>query len=278
MRDLTLFSVFDNSGTAAISDTNVHPIVAERDFDNRFLRAGDGLTVKAVTDQSDGQLGGLDANNADNRNYLTYEIPAREGSTADEAARTVYFTLDDYVGLKNNKALLNATLTRVSAGADAYNASKATLSSVDLYTITVNWFAASSDTTCSITSAVETTSGLPNADRTVLVALNLDTDSEVGPPTPFIPATLNCDGEDTEITSISIQAGGIAGLNQFIEVELSAGGEPATVSFASDNTSDPDASDLPFRFSGSDLTVSGEGIGTLLLQVTYDTTQGNTCK
>jgi uncharacterized protein YukE len=274
----TLFSVFDNSGPAAISADNVHPIVAERNFDNRFLRAGDGLTVRGVTDQSDGELDGLSADNADNRNYLAYEIPAREGSTAAEADRTVYFTLDDYVGLKNNKALLNATLTRVSSGADAYNASKATLSGVDLYTITINWFAASSDTTCSITSAVETTSGLPNADRTVLVALNLDTNADVGPPTPFIPANLDCNGEDTEITGISIQAGGIAGLNQFIEVELSAGGEPGSVSFENNNKADSDASDLPFRFSGSDLTVSGEGIGTLLLQVTYDTTQGNTCK
>lgn len=275
----TLFSVFDNSGAGtAISADNVHPIVAARDFDNRFLSEGAGLTVRAETDQSDGQLDGLTVDNADNRNYLTYEIPAREGSGDADTLRTVYFTLDDFVGLQNNKALLNATLTRESSGATAYNASKATLSSVDLYTITINWFAASSDTTCSITSAVETTSGLPNADRTVLVALNIDADSEVGPPTPFLDATLDCNGEDTEITGISIQAGGIAGLNQFIEVELSAGGEPASVSFGNDNKADADASDLPFRFSGSDLTVNGEGIGTLLLQVTYDTTQGNTCK
>ena len=275
-----LFELIDTSD-ADTNPTDVTTIEVDkvRNFDNRFLRAGDGIMVNGQTDQSDHVVALLaDASNALATNHLTYEIPNREGRSDPATDRTVYFTLDDYVGLKNNKALLNATTDRASSGANAYNATKATLGAVEIYTITVNWFAASSDTTCSISSAVETTSGLPNDDNTVLVALNIDETSTEGPPTPFTTATLDCNGEDTEITNISIQAGALRNLNQFIEVTLTAGGEPSTVSFDTDNTADTDGSDLPFRFSGSDLTVGGEGIGTLLLQITYDTTQGNTCK
>ena len=251
-------------------------ITKTRDFDNRFLRAGDGLVIKGSTDQSraldqsDSTVQPVTDRATGDFDLLTYN----NGTTG---APDFIFSIQDYVGLKTNKATIGPGIQQNAANANP-NATKTNLGTVELYTITVNWFAASSDTTCSISSAVETVSGLPNADRTVLVALNLDTDSNEGPPTPFLDATLDCNGEDTEITGVSIQAGGIAGLNQFIEVELTAGGEPASVSFDNNNSADSDASDLPFRFSGSDLTIGGEGVGTLLLQVTYDTTQGNTCK
>ena len=253
--------------------------IQEREFDNRFLRAGDSIVIMGSTDQSadnaadpTSALGTVA--DATTRNHLAYTnvtAPAADGTDQ------WFFTLQEYVALKSNKATVGLGLTANEANA-GMNATKAQLGTVELYTITVDWFAASSDTTCSISSAVETVSGLPNADRTVLVALNLDTDSDEGPPTPFTSTTIDCNGEDTEITGVSIQAGAIAGLNQFIEVDLTAGGESADVSFDDTNSADSDASDLPFRFSGSDLTVSGKGIGTLLLQVTYDTTQGNTCK
>ena len=262
-----------NVGTAA--SPNHVDITKTREFDNRFLRAGDGLVIKGSTDQSqivadDGNVVALDTRADGNHNRLNYN----NGTTG---APEFYFSIQDYVALKSNKATIGPGNNQAGANA-GQNATKANLGTVELYTITVNWFAASSDTTCSISSAVETASGLPNTDKTVLVALNLDEASTEGPPTPFIPATIDCNGEDTEITNVSIQAGALRGLNQFIEVELTAGGEPASVSFGDDNAADDDASDLPFRFSGSDVTVSGEGIGTLLLQVTYDTTQGNTCK
>ena len=279
LNGVNLYEVYDNDSPAD-SDAlpaNALQITKDRDFDNQFLSAGSTLVVKGSTDQSadgdDTPFAFADIATRGAQNVLEYEFNATAG--ADEGAN-VYFTLQDYVNLKSNKATINATDTVVGGGTN--QATKVQLGTTELYTITVKWFAASSDTTCSITSAVETTSGLPNTDNTVLVALNIDSGADVGPPTPFTAATLDCNGEDTEITGVSIQAGGIAGLNQFIEVELTADGEPASVSFGDDNRADADASDLPFRFSGSDLTVSGEGIGTLLLQVTYDTTQGNTCK
>ena len=275
---ITVEGFFLYEATDVGVDTTVDnvEITKTRDFDNRFLRAGDGLVVKGSTDQSraldnsDNSVEPPADRTADDFDLLNYN----NGTTG---APEFYFSIQDYVALQSNKATIGPGYTQAEANTNP-NATKTNLGTVELYTITVGWFAASSDTTCSISSAVETVSGLPNADRTVLVALNIDTDSTEGPPTPFLDATLDCNGEDTEITNISIQAGAIAGLNQFIEVELSAGGEPASVSFGTDNRADSDASDLPFRFSGSDLTVSGEGIGTLLLQLTYDTTQGNTCK
>ena len=269
----TLLEYIDTDGDGTSSNNFKREIV--RDFDNRFLSTGAGIVIKGSTDQS------ADTDTAEtfttltstfaDRNYLAYTNvtdPAADGTDQ------WFFTLQEYVALKSNKATVPLGFDQNTANA-GMNATKAQLGTVELYTITVDWFAASSDTTCSISSAVETVSGLPNADRTVLVALNLDTESEEGPPTPFQPAMLDCNGEDTEITGISIQAGAIAGLNQFVEVTLTAGGEPAEVSFDDTNSADSDASDLPFRFSGSDLTVGGEGVGTLLLQVTYDTTQGN---
>ena len=252
-------------------------ITKTRDFDNRFLRADDGIVIKGSTDQSRAltTAGALDPVDPASPRSGTLDLLTYNNGTA--GAPDFMFSIQEYVGLKTNKATIGPGINQDGAHTSP-NATKTNLGTVELYTITVNWFAANSDTTCSISSAVETVSGLPNADRTVLVALNLDEDSTEGPPTPFVDATLDCNGEDTEITNISIQAGGIAGLNQFIEVELTAGGEPASVSFDNNNIADSDASDLPFRFSGSDLTIGGEGVGTLLLQVTYDTTQGNTCK
>ena len=286
LNGVNLYETYDNSDTNAADDTNVLEITKDRDFDNQFLAAGSTLVIKGSTDQSaDGDttpptVSELEAAitaspNRGSQNYLSYEVNATADSTTEGSH--VYFTLAEYVALKTNKAPLNATDDSAIRGG-LNQATKAQLGATELYTITVKWFAASSDTTCSITSAVETTSGLPNAGNTVLVALNLNSESDVGPPTPFVDATLDCNGEDTEITNVSIQAGAIAGLNQFIEVDLSAGGASADVSFDNENVADTDASDLPFRFGGSDLTVSGAGIGTLLLQVTYDTTQGNTCK
>lgn len=279
LNGVNLYETYDNSGDAAATDANVLEITKDRDFDNQFLSAGSTLVVKGSTDQSvdaDTAFAFADIATRGGHNVLEYEFNAT--ATGAEGAN-VYFTLQDYVNLKSNKATINATNTDTSTlGGGTNQATKVQLGTTELYTITVNWFAASSDTTCSITSAVETVSGLPNADNTVLVALNLDSDSDVGPPTPFLDAKLDCNGEDTEITNVSIQAGAIAGLNQFIEVELSAGGESADVSFDNNDVADTDASDLPFRFSGSDLTISGAGIGTLLLQVSYDTTQGNTCR
>lgn len=271
----TLLEYIDTDGDANDAANNFERTI-DRDFDNRFLRAGDGIVIKGETNQGANTAADnarpTDAATATAQNYLAFS-----NATTPADTNTWYFTLQEYVALESNKATvgLGASGNIANAG---MNATKAQLGTVSLYTITVDWFAASSDTTCSISSAVETVSGLPNADRTVLVALNLDTESDEGPPTPFAVETLDCNGEDTEITGVSIQAPPSLGLNQFIEVTLSAGGDPVSVSFDNENNFDSDASGLPFRFSGSDLTVGGEGISNLLLQITYDTTQGNTCK
>ncbi len=282
LNGVNLFESYDNSDTEAATDANVLEITKDRDFDNQFLAAGSTLVVKGSTDQSaDGDTtvptdGELAEATRGSQNYLKYEFNA---TASDAEGANVYFTLQDYVALKSNKAVLNTTDTSTGTAAlrDGTNqATKVQLGTTELYTITVKWFAASSDTTCSISSAVETTSGLPNEDNNVLVALSIDPESTGGLKS-FVSKTLDCNGEDTEITGISIQSGPPSDLNSFITVTLSAGGASADVKFDDDNSFDADSSKLPFRFSGSDLTVSGKGTGTLLLQVTYDTVQGNSC-
>ena len=252
-----------------------------RDFDNQFLSAGSSLTIKGETDQSsNSEDGDVAISAATDNNYLHYAGTGLDTSDPPmDVDFNVYFTLQDYVNLESNKETIGYTASGDNIGGTtdpAYSATKAQLGTVELYTVTVNWFATSSDTTCTISSAVETSSGLPNTDRDLLVGLSLDDTSDVGPPTPFTSETVDCNGEDTEITSLSIKAGDV-GLNSFISLELSAAGETANVSFNDDGTFDEDGSGLPFRFTGADLTVGGTGLNNLLLELVYDTTQGNSC-
>ena len=253
-----------------------------RDFDNQFLSAGSSLTIKGETDQSsDSEDTDIPTDRAADNNYLQYEGTGQDTSdTPMDVDFDVYFTLQDYVNLESNKDTIANTKADGNIGEatdPAYSATKAQLGTVELYTITVNWFATSSDTTCTISSAVDASSGLPNTDNKLLVDLRIDDTADVGPPTPFIPKTVDCNGEDTEITSLSIKSGDSGSLNPFIGLDLLAAGERANVSFDDDGTFNEDGSELPFRFTGDDLTIDGIGLTDLLLELIYDTTQGNSC-
>ena len=250
-----------------------------RDFDNQFLSASSSLTIKGETDQSannDLPTVTVTVATATDNNYLKYD---GTNSTTDTPVEfDVYFTLEDYVNLESNKDVIRSSdaTGNIGEGTIMHTATKVQLGTVELYTVTVNWFATSSDTVCTISSAVETSSGLPNTDRDVLVGLNL-VDAEAAPPSNVETKMVDCNGEDTEITGASIQAGSI-NLSEFNSLVLTAGGETANVAFNNDGTLDADGSQLPFRFSGSDLTVDGKALNNLLVQLVYDTTQGNTCK
>ena len=270
----SLYEVFDSNAdadAAAIGTNDIADIGKDRDFDNQFLSAGSTLVVKGSTDQSADAdtTRPRSATDAVAQNYLTFEVT---NDTATAADTDVVFTLADYVGLKKAKDTLRSGFDGLSTNV----ATKAQLGTVELYTVTVNWFAASSDTTCSISSAVSTTSGLANPDNTVLVALNR-ADADASPPSDITPGRVDCNGETTEITGASIQAGSIQGLSQFNKLVLIAGGETAKVNFNSDGTLDEDGSNLPFRFSGSDLMINGTALNTLLIEFDYDTIKGNTC-
>ncbi len=247
-------------------------IIKTRDFDNRFLRAGDGIAIKGSTDQSRA-LGQSDSLVQPPADRVSGDFDLLNYNGTEPAATAYYFSIQDYVGLKTNKATIGPTFTQDGANASA-NATKTQLGTVELYTITVNWFAPSSDTTCSISSATGSAPGLDNS-ATRLVSLTVDDDAdEPGALKPFDEAKLDCNGEDTEITSISIGAGGF--LTQYVELTLTAGSESAKVMFDGDE-SDAEKSELPFRFSGSDLTITGKGINDLLLTISYDTVAKNTC-
>lgn len=279
LNGVNLYETYDNTaaGTAA-SATSVLQITKDRDFDNQFLAAGSTLVIKGSTDQSaDGDATAFvvaDIATRGAQNILEYEVNA---TAAPAEGANVYFTLADYVALKTNKATINATNPDVTdAGTGTNQATKTQLGTTELYTVTVKWFSASSDTTCSISSAIGTTPGLDN-EGTVLVGVSVNA-TATGATKPILPETVDCGGETTEITGVSIEAGAVSGLGQYNTIELRAGDSSSTVRFDSSGTVDEDKSKLPFTFSGADLTVTGTALNDLLIQLSYATVKGNACE
>ncbi len=270
------FFLYETTDTNPASDAQTNVVLTKtRDFDNRFLSAGAGLVIKGSTDQSTsatalGSRSGADtAATQRTENLLVYS----NGTAGQPNVVSYYFNIQEYVALQSNKATIGPGDNQIGANS-GQNATKSDLGTVELYTVTVNWFAPSSDTTCSISSATGSAPGLDNS-ATRLVSLTVDEEAdEPGALKPFVEAKLDCNGEDTEITSISIGAGGF--LTQYVELTLTAGSESAKVMFDGDE-SDAEKSELPFRFSGSDLTITGKGINDLLLTISYDTVAKNTC-
>ncbi len=283
LNGVNLYETYDNSGTQAATDTSVLEITKDRDFDNQFLAAGSTLVIKGSTDQSadgdttaDVTVTDLTAvltgtSHRGHQNYLAYEVNA---TASDTEGANVYFTLADYVALKTNKATINATDTAVGGGTN--QATKTQLGTVELYTVTVKWFSASSDTTCSISSAIGTTPGLDN-EGTVLVGVHVNATAP-NAAKPILPETVDCGGETTEITGVSIEVGAAPGLGQYNTIELKAGDSSSTVRFDSNGDVDEDKSKLPFTFSGADLTVTGTALNDLLVQLSYATVKGNACE
>ncbi|MCE2509323.1 MAG: hypothetical protein J4G04_08580, partial [Nitrosopumilaceae archaeon] len=107
------------------------------------------MTIKGETDQSSDSETEDDATTrAAANNYLTYEGTGQDTSDPPvDVDFDVYFTLQDYVNLESNKDTIGYTSSSDNIGATdpvTYSATKAQLGTVELYTITVNWFATSS--------------------------------------------------------------------------------------------------------------------------------------
>jgi len=227
------------------------------DLDNLFLPAGSTLDIKGSTDQSTTVAGASAAVDG-------VQITATEGSGE------LYLSLQQYVETEKRKDPIPGTAT--TSG----NVTKAELGEETLYNLKVDWSAPSSDTTCSIDSVSGTAVGLDRTG-TVLVGLSI-TDSEAPLPAMVGERTVECNLSTAEITGASIRVGGSPTLNAFNTITLSAGGESAEIKFDSANNFDEDTSkNMPFRFTGSDLTVGGESVNNLLVELEYATVEGNSC-
>ena len=231
------------------------------DLGNMFLPAGAKLDIVGSTDQSTAPLDGAGNVRAIDDEYDGIEITPTEGTTL---TTDIFLTLQQYVETEKRKDRI---------GTNVGNVTKAELGAVTLYTLTVNWAAPSSDTTCSIDSVSGTAVGLDKTD-TVLVGLSI-TDSDASLPATVGDKMVECNLLTAEITGASIRVGGSATLNEFNTVTLSAGGESAEIKFGSDDQFDEDASkNVPFRFTGSDLTVAGSAVNNLLVELEYATVEG----
>ena len=234
------------------------------DLGNMFLPAGAKLDIVGSTDQSAAPLDATDSAIDVDDEYDGIEITPTAGTALDT---DIQLTLKQYVETEKRKDQI---------GTNAGNVTKAELGAVTLYTLAVNWAAPSSDTTCSIDSVSGTAVGLDKTG-TVLVGLSI-TDSEAPLPAAVGDKTVECNLSTAEITGASIRVGGSPTLNEFNTVTLSAGGESAEIKFGSDNQFDEDASNnMPFRFTGADLTVAGEAVNNLLVELEYATVEGNSC-
>ena len=236
------------------------------DLGNLFLPAGAKLDIVGSTDQSvqpvSQAVPPVGIAFADGYDGIEITPTAGTDTTTD-----IWLTIKQYVETEKRKDRI---------GTNVGNVTKAELGAVTLYNLKVDWSAPSSDTKCSIDSVSGTAVGLDKTG-TVLVGLSL-TDAEAALPAAVGEKTVECNLSTAEITGASIRVGGSATLNEFNTVTLSAGGETAEIKFDSANNFDEDAStNMPFRFTGSDLTVAGTSVNNLLVELEYATVEGNSC-
>ena len=220
-------------------DTYNIPII----YANQYLPSGMELEIVGNTNHGDDNLPTADHDN-DNTNEE--------------------FSIDDYAN--------TPTRGTIGTAGQAESITKSNAGLVVMYEVEVNWFKVDPATTCSISAAVGATAGLDEKDDVLVSLSTVTTDTRTIK--ALVSDDVSCNDKQTEITNITIEAGI---LHQYTKITLESGTEKETYKFdATGNVTNAD--DLPFRFSGQDLTVSGESVADVLIQLEYATIDGNDCE
>lgn len=168
-------------------------------------------------------------------------------------------------------------ITPIAGTDDAQrNATKAQLASVEAYEVTVEYFSADSDPKCVITPSK--TTALSETDQVAFVSIN-DIDGSTSLVQDYTE-TLDCDLNTVRITDVVGYLSGADGLNNFVTMELKVGKDTkAEFTFANNTSIVEDESSLPFEFSGSDLTITGDLVdnSSILVQISYDSAETDGC-
>ncbi len=175
-----------------------------------------------------------------------------------------------------------AEISNISPAADddntnsQRNATKAQLASVEAYEVTVEYFSADADPKCKITPS--RTTALSETDQVAFVSIN-DIDGSTSLVQDYTE-TLDCDLNTVRITDVVGYLSGADGLNNFVTMELKVGKDTkAEFTFADNISVLEDESSLPFEFSGSDLTITGDLVdnSSILVQISYDSALTDGC-
>lgn len=188
------------------------------------------------------------------------------------SAPAVYFT----PAAGTTLAIGAITPTGDATGDAQRNATKAQLASVEAYEVTVEYFSADADPECKITPSK--TTALSETDQVAFVSIN-DIDGSTSLVQDYT-ATLDCDLNTVRITDVVGYLSGADGLNNFVTMELKVGKDTkAEFTFADNISVLEDESSLPFEFSGSDLTITGDLVdnSSILVQISYDSALTDGC-
>ena len=157
---------------------------------------------------------------------------------------------------------------------------KVGLGQTTFYTITVNWYSASSDTTCSFmrTSGDSTALSMSASKNIILQTVEADDESI----SKRFESTFNCNSLTTRVVDINTEIAGLP-LYQYSTLQLLTGTGSdevtrATFEFHNNGTVSLKTGELPFEFDGM-LRINGTlaGHDAALATISYVTNEGNTC-
>lgn len=156
------------------------------------------------------------------------------------------------------------------------NVTKAALAGAEAYQVEVAYFSAAEDAKCMITPS--RTTAISATDQVAFVSIN-DNDGSTSLVQEYTE-TLGCDLNPARITNVIGYLSGAGGLNNFVTMELKVGDDTkAEFTFVNNTSMIADESSLPFEFSGSDLTISGDLVdnSSILVQINYDSAVTDGC-
>ena len=190
--------------------------------------------------------------------------------------------LDTYVKAKYGDTITIDSASPVHLGEDDYPKTKAALGQVGYYTITVNWYSASNDTTCSFmrTSGDSTALSMSASKNLILQTVKADENSI----SKRFQSTFDCNKLTTRVVDINTEIAGLP-LYQYSTLQLLTGDAGssnevtrATFEFHNNGTVSLKTGELPFEFDGV-LRINGTlaGQNAALATISYVTNEGNTC-
>ena len=168
-------------------------------------------------------------------------------------------------------------ITATTSDTNNNNVTKNQLANVEAYEVTVKYFSADTDAKCMITPSK--TTALSETNQVAFVSIDKD-DTEGSGLVLDYTETLDCDLNTARITGVTGYLSGADGLNNFVTMELKVGDDTkAEFTFADNISVIEDESSLPFEFSGSNLSISGDLVenSSILLQINYDSAETDGC-
>ncbi len=258
----TLFDTYFNIGA---TDPQLYNRAIE--YDNVMeLKAGKTIEFKSsVYDRNTGINTGSSPGPLEFIVNTTKNTAIAANFTADAPGVGTAFDLARHIGTDRSAA---DTISQS-------NVTKAALAGAEAYQVEVTYFSAAEDAKCMITPSK--TTAISATDQVAFVSINDDGSTSL---VQDYTETLGCDLNPARITGVVGYLSGADGLNNFVTMELKVGDDTkAEFTFVNNTSIIADESSLPFEFSGSDLTITGDLVdnSSILVQISYDSALTDGC-